>query len=67
MPTMLNGVPVSTINANLTTNIDVTVARRLRANRGIAFMGDTKGGKFEIPEEEALELLKMMGMPFAEK
>ena len=44
----LDGRPVAAINANLTADIDLTRARRLRENLGIAFMGDTKGGPFEI-------------------
>ncbi len=45
----LDGQPVPTINADLTGVLDITAARPLPENRGIAFMGDTKGGPFEIP------------------
>ena len=48
---VLDGQPVATINANLTAGLDLTRAKRLQSNLGIAFMGDTKGGPFEIPEE----------------
>jgi type II restriction/modification system DNA methylase subunit YeeA len=54
---MLNGRPVASINANLTAGVDLTQARRLAENLGIAFMGDTKGGAFDIPAELAYEML----------
>ena len=53
----LDGRPVGTINANLTTGLDLTQAAPLLANRGICFMGDTKGGPFEIGAELAAEML----------
>lgn len=53
----LNGQPVSAINANLTTGIDLTRVRRLDENVGLVFMGVTKGGAFEVSDEVAQELL----------
>ncbi len=53
----LNGEPVAAINANLTAGIDLTRAVRLPENLGLAFMGDTKGGPFDIREEAARKLL----------
>ena len=53
----LNGVAVGSINANLTMGADLTAAVRLGENLGIAFMGDTKGGPFDIPESVAVEML----------
>ena len=54
----LDGVEVSKIYTNLTSGeTDVTKARRLKENLGIAFMGDTKGGPFDIPEGLAKQLL----------
>jgi type II restriction/modification system DNA methylase subunit YeeA len=53
----LDGKPVSAINSDLTAGVDVTKARRLAANRNISYMGDTKGGWFDIPEETALAML----------
>ena len=50
-------LPVPEINANLTSQSDVTQARRLKENLGISFMGDTKVGPFDIPEKFARELL----------
>jgi hypothetical protein len=54
---LLDGQPVATINANLTSVADITQARILPANLNIAFMGDTKGGAFDITEDVALEML----------
>src|SRR5207249_8272256 len=54
----LDGKSVAEINSNLTaTGADITTAQRLAANIGIAFMGDTKGGAFDIGEEQALRML----------
>ena len=54
---VLDGLTVATINANLTANADLTRAARLPANAGLAFMGDTKGGSFELTDDEARALL----------
>ncbi len=54
---MLDGSVVAAINADLTTGLDLTVARPLVENRGIAFMGDIKAGPFEIDEATALAML----------
>jgi hypothetical protein len=56
---VLDGQHVEAIHANLTASLDITQARRLKANRGMAFMGDTKGGSFELPEADALALLDL--------
>ena len=53
----LDGTPVNAINPNLTAGLDLTRARRLEENLGIAFMGDTKGGPFDIPTDLALDML----------
>jgi len=53
----LDGQPVTAINSNLTVGVDLMVAKRLAENLGIAFMGDTKGGPFDIPDELAQEML----------
>lgn len=53
----LDGHPASWINADLTAGIDLTRAPRLDENVGIAFMGDTKGGPFDIPAEIAIAML----------
>jgi hypothetical protein len=56
---MLDGKSVLSINTNLTSGLDLTKARRLRENVDIAFMGDTKGGPFDIPESMAIKMLKL--------
>ena len=53
----LDGSPVAEINANLTAGADINMAARLEENLGVAFMGDTKGGPFDIPESLAEEML----------
>ena len=53
----LDGASVESINANLTAGADLTAARRLKDNLGVAFMGDTKGGPFDIPGSLAQEML----------
>jgi type II restriction/modification system DNA methylase subunit YeeA len=56
----LDGSPVSRINPDLTgASLDFTAARRLRENRGVAFMGDTKGGAFDISGDLAREWLQL--------
>jgi type II restriction/modification system DNA methylase subunit YeeA len=53
-PARLDGKPVSDIHSDLTSDaFDLTRAKRLDENLGIAFMGDTKGGSFDIPGEVA--------------
>lgn len=54
---VLDGEPVNAINPNLTAGVDLTQVRRLKENLGIAFMGDTKGGPFDIPGDLAREML----------
>ena len=53
-PTLLDGLPVASIHADLTGGgSDLTAARCLAENAGVAFMGDTKGGAFDVPGELA--------------
>jgi hypothetical protein len=54
----LDGKPAAIINANLSAAADITAAARLPENFDVAFMGDTKGGAFDIPEALALEMLR---------
>ncbi len=57
---VLDGVPVPAIHADLTAGgADLTAARRLRENAGVAFMGDTKGGAFDVPGDLARQWLKL--------
>lgn len=54
----LNGVQVASINSNLTSGLDLTKARPLLENSGVAFYADVKGGPFEVPRATAEDLLK---------
>lgn len=53
----LDDVGVPLINANLTSGLDTTMAQRLPENEGVCFMGDTKGGSFEIDAVVAASML----------
>lgn len=53
----LDGDAVSWINANLTTDIDVTEAKPLRENAHICFMGPSPKAPFDIAEDAAIEML----------
>jgi type II restriction/modification system DNA methylase subunit YeeA len=55
----LNGESVAVVNPDLTSTLDVTNARILSENLEIAFMGDSKGGPFEITEEHAKRWLAL--------
>ena len=64
----LNGQPVDEIHSDLTARrggigIDLTGARRIPANSGVAFMGDTKGGPFDVPGDVAREWLRLPANP----
>ena len=64
----LNGRCVDEIYTDLTarcgvTGFDLTGARRLRRNAGTAFMGDTKGGPFDVPGDLAREWLRLPANP----
>lgn len=54
---MLDGQSAPVIHANLSSAADTTKAVRLGENLGVSFMGDTKGGPFDIPEVLAREML----------
>ncbi len=45
------------INADLTSGPDLTKARRLPENAGIAFYADVKAGPFELEPDEAIRML----------
>jgi hypothetical protein len=53
----LDGRSVVSVNANLTSGVDLTRARRLSENRDIAFVGDQKGGPFDVYEQVATAML----------
>jgi type II restriction/modification system DNA methylase subunit YeeA len=59
-PLRLDGKIVSVINSDLTNGtVNLTKARRLLENANVAFMGDTKGGAFDIPGELARQWLRL--------
>ena len=64
----LDGEAVDEVYADLTARrgeagIDLTKARRLPTNAGVAFMGDTKGGPFDVPGDVAREWLRQPANP----
>ncbi|MCY3762912.1 MAG: class I SAM-dependent DNA methyltransferase, partial [Gemmatimonadetes bacterium] len=64
----LDGQPVDEVHADLTarrggSGVDLTEAQRLHRNMGVAFMGDTKGGPFDVPGEQAREWLRQPTNP----
>ena len=66
--TRMDGEPADEIHSDLTarrggTGIDLTGAKRIPANIGVAFMGDTKGGPFDVPGDLAREWLRLPANP----
>lgn len=59
----LDDTQVNVINADLTTTHDLTQAKPLLENMGICFMGDTKGGPFNIDNTTAQRMLNATGNP----
>ena len=64
----LDGQPVDEIYTDLTARrgaagIDLTGARRLPENAGVAFMGDTKGGPFNVSGDQARAWLRLPSNP----
>jgi len=56
----LDGRPVERIGPDLTASrSDLTTAKPLAENKGIAFMGDTKGGAFDVPGDLARRWLQL--------
>jgi hypothetical protein len=53
----LDGAPVVEIHPDLTGALNLSDVRRLSENAGLAFMGDTKGGAFDIASDVAAKLL----------
>jgi hypothetical protein len=54
---LLDGQAVGKIHANLTVGSDITTARRLSGNAEIGFIGSCKGGPFDLPEAEGVDLV----------
>ena len=64
----LDGDTVDDIYTDLTARrggagVDLTKAERLARNAGVAFMGDTKGGPFDVPGDLAREWLREPANP----
>ncbi len=64
----LDGRPVDEVYTDLTarygdTGIDLTGAKRLSENVGVAFMGDTKGGPFDVSGDLARTWLRLSANP----
>jgi type II restriction/modification system DNA methylase subunit YeeA len=53
----LNGTSVGVINADLTSALNLTVAKRLPENAELSFMGDTKGGAFDLTPDVAAKMI----------
>jgi type II restriction/modification system DNA methylase subunit YeeA len=54
----LDGLAVADINPNLSTDVNVALALRLRENAAICFMGTTKVGSFDLAPDVARVMLK---------
>ena len=64
----LDGESVDEIHSDLTAKrggvgVDLTRAESVTANVGVAFMGDTKGGPFDIPGDLTREWLRLPANP----
>ena len=64
----LDGESVDEIYTDLTprrggVGVDLTKVRRLPENAGVAFMGDTKGGPFDVAGDQAREWLRLPANP----
>ena len=64
----LDGQPVDEVYTDLTARrsgagVDLTGAQRLSGNAGVAFMGDTKGGPFDVAGDQAREWLRLPANP----
>lgn len=51
------------INADLTTETDLTLAARLKENESISFIGTQKSGPFDLTQSQADEMLNAKGNP----
>ena len=66
--TRMDGEPVDEVHSDLTASrdgagVDLTKARRNPANAGVAYMGDTKGGPFDVPGDLARTWLRLPANP----
>ena len=63
LPMRLNGEEAPRINADLTSTVDLTRVVQLPQNADAAFMGDIKGGSFDIAGDKAREWLRLPANP----
>ena len=56
-PLRVNNVATTTINPDLTTGVNVTLARQLPENAGLTINGVSRAGKFNVPESMVLPWL----------
>ena len=64
LPVTLNSEPVKGVNADLTTGmVNLTKAQKISRNVGHAFMGDIKGGAFDISGDLARKWLHLPANP----
>ena len=56
---LLDGQPVSHINADLTTGLDLTQAGALPENAGVALLGIQKSGPFDVPGDLARQWMNL--------
>ncbi len=64
LPVRLNGEAVTRINSDLTAgSVDLTKAGKLARNAGVSFMGDIKGGPFDVSGDLAREWLRLPANP----
>ena len=66
--TRIDGQPADEIHSDLTARhggagIDLTGAKRIPANIGVAFEGNSKGGAFDVPGDLAREWLRLPANP----
>lgn len=54
---LLDGAPVAAINADLTGDLDLSAALKLKENQNLCFYGSQQKGSFDITPEKADELL----------
>jgi len=54
---ILDGEPVTQINANLTASVDLTTLGPLQVNRAIAYQGPVRVGPFNVTHEEVTVML----------
>ncbi len=59
----LDGRAVPRINADLTAGVDITKAAKLARNRGVAFVGGIKKGRFDISGDLARGWLRLPANP----